>query len=360
MRVGRAWPGDERGLVVEGRDVLGRVRAGRLPRDGGPPRLTPYGTDSRLPALPEVLARPGAELLVHRLGKRAVVRLPGCYAKVVRAPRLPGLADRSAAGARVGEAAGFVVPRVCRADPAGVLETTIVPGTPLHDTGGAPTADDAWCTAWAGWAERWQRLLGLDTGRALGADASVHDAVAELGVLEHWVGQAVADGVLPDRDGATRAALDRVAALLASSPVQPLVPAHRDLHDKQLLAGEGGSVGLLDFDTLTLAEPALDLANLRVHLLLRRDQGRWSPARTAVALAAVDRVLARCGVDPERTRAYAAATALRLACVHAYRPADRALALWWWERLVAPPGGDERSLMAVSSGSHAGGGDWVP
>ncbi len=137
------------------------------------------------------------------------------------------------------------------------------------------------------------------------------------------------------------------------------MPAHRDLHDKQLLAGDGASIGLLDFDTLTLAEPALDLANLRVHLLLRRDQGRWSPARTGVALAAVDRVLDGSGVDPERTRAYAAATALRLACVHAYRPADRAVALQWWERLVAGAA-DESSLMVVSSGSHAGGGHWVP
>lgn len=44
-----------------------------------------------------------------------------------------------------------------------------------------------------------------------------------------------------------------------------LCPSHRDLHEKQILTAEG-KVGLLDFDTLSLADPALDVGNLLAHL----------------------------------------------------------------------------------------------
>ena len=44
-----------------------------------------------------------------------------------------------------------------------------------------------------------------------------------------------------------------------------LKPCHRDLHEKQILVTARGA-GFLDFDTLSLADPALDAGNLLAHL----------------------------------------------------------------------------------------------
>ena len=82
---------------------------------------------------------------------------------------------------------------------------------------------------------------------------------------------------------------------------------------------------MLDFDTLSLGEAALDLANVLVHLELRALQGRCSEARAnAAATAMVE------GYDPpppvsSRLRAYADATRLRLACLYAFRPCRKSV-----------------------------------
>ncbi|MGO1899076.1 MAG: phosphotransferase family protein, partial [Brevibacterium yomogidense] len=68
VAVGRAWPSADGTQLFEGRDEAGRLRAGTFAEDGGI-RLLPHATDERLPGL-----RPGGELLVHRAGRRAVVR----------------------------------------------------------------------------------------------------------------------------------------------------------------------------------------------------------------------------------------------------------------------------------------------
>ena len=64
---------------------------------------------------------------------------------------------------------------------------------------------------------------------------------------------------------------------------------HRDLHDGPFLlatdaAGDftDNGVGLLDFDLMAAGDPALDLANLVEHLLLRRRQGVLADAESAV------------------------------------------------------------------------------
>ena len=88
VTVARAWPGkDGDGVVrvtIEGRDRRGRLRAGTVER-GGRVRLLPSGTDPKLPAL-ERLAADG-ELVVHRAGRRAVLRREDGFTKVVRTGR---------------------------------------------------------------------------------------------------------------------------------------------------------------------------------------------------------------------------------------------------------------------------------
>ncbi len=99
---------------------------------------------------------------------------------------------------------------------------------------------------------------------------------------------------------------------------------HRDFYDKHVFVSESGA-GLLALDTVAIGEPALDLANMIVHLELRALQGRgtsWLAGRAAGAFLN--------GYDPEpavevRLAAYRDAAWLRLACVYAYRPAWRDL-----------------------------------
>jgi len=106
---------------------------------------------------------------------------------------------------------------------------------------------------------------------------------------------------------------------------------HRDLHDRQLL-DLGGAIGLVDFDLLCQADPALDAANLCSHLQLRSLQaleGATPQAILACARALLDG-LERDG-EPDfrsRLRFYEASSFLRLALVHRSRPR--------WEPLVAP------------------------
>ena len=110
-----------------------------------------------------------------------------------------------------------------------------------------------------------------------------------------------------------------------------LVPAHRDLHDKQLL-WDGSGLGVLDLDTTCLADPALDPANLAVHARLRVAQGLWSSTAAAVVEVAAERVATAAGVDQERWRTARQATLLRLVGVYAFRPRLSGLVAHWADR----------------------------
>ncbi|PZR52655.1 hypothetical protein DNL40_11135 [Xylanimonas oleitrophica] len=274
--------------------------------------LQPQGADRRLPALQGLLADPGARLVAHRPERRAVVRRRTgggtagrtAYAKTVRASRFGALVD----AARAAEALPLRTPAVLDADPATAVVTLgALPGRPLHDLLDDPLALVA------------ARHLGTALARLhalpVPAGTAVHDAEAEAAVTRRWAEHARAYGLGP-------------ATGAAPVPDLPLVPAkertllHRDLHDKQVLVDDDGSVGLLDFDLLAAGDPALDLANLRVHLELRQRQGLCAdpePLWDAVldGYRPAPTVLAR-------VPAWAAAARERLRAVYAFRPADRA------------------------------------
>ncbi|MDP9398929.1 MAG: phosphotransferase, partial [Actinomycetota bacterium] len=147
-----------------------------------------------------------------------------------------------------------------------------------------------------------------------------------------WLAAAAAAGaLLPEVEGAADDLLAELGAALGGPPARPTL-LHRDLHDKQVLVGAGASgapsLGILDADLAAIGEPALDLANLLVHLDLRAAQGT---VPVATAQACVEAVLA--GYDPDdevrrRLPAYALATRLRLLGVYAFRPASAPPAAW--------------------------------
>ena len=342
--VGRAWPtggGADQGgraIRIEGRDRDGRLRAGRLVVGGpqGPARhdvvLNRPGHDRRLPDLEAVAAE--GTLVVHRLGRRAVVRLQDRFVKVLRPGSTEAVAHRSRVGAQVAEAAGFVAAEVLGGEP-GRIELAVVSGQDLH-TAGSSTDLASWAAAWDVWADTWPGFARADTRSGT---LPAHTAADELAGLVTWLDHTHAFATLPllQRELARRARA--LGDELGATGPDPAVLSHRDLHDKQLL-WDGRRIGLLDLDTLALAEPACDLANLAVHAELRTHQGLWSRRHRDVVLERVDRVAAQLAVSPRRMHAYAEATRLRLTMLYAFRPR--------WAPLM-PDWLDESSLTAISS-----------
>lgn len=329
LRVERAWPQAEpetdgtRRVTVEGTDQAGRVRAGRLfLRPSGLDRadLCAHGTDRKLPALASAAAL--GPVVAHRYGKRAVVRGSRSFLKVVRPGAAAPVRERAEHGRLLASHAGLGAPAVLSSTDD-VVEFGVLPGRTLHDLGGQVDLG-RWRAWWGGWASAWPQLAtGIRTG------LPTHDAAREADTLQQWAQRAETFRTLPASAlWAYRRQVRTTVDRLRTGPAQQLVVAHRDLHDKQLLAHDGG-LGVLDFDTAALAEPALDLANLLVHIRLRQDQGLWPAGHGAAAENAVLTVVAALGVSGDRLAAYAESTRLRLAALYSFRPRYRALAGRW-------------------------------
>lgn len=252
-----------------------------------------------------LLARPGARLVAHRSGRRATVALPRAFAKAVPPGRLPAIL---AATARVAAVPGgpLVAPLVAVDHEAGVVVHAAFAGRSLS---ARPEL-----AASAAPPLRALHRHGAGGGRA-------HDAAAEAAVLRGWLARVRPfDAAVYDAVAATA---EQTAARLDALAPAPTGTIHADLHDKQLFPS-AGRLGVIDLDTVRAGDPAVDVANLVVHLELRALQGRLPAA--AAARAARD-FLRRYGeVDRERLDLYRAATWLRLACVYAFRPAWQGLA----------------------------------
>ncbi len=289
------------------------------------------GADRRLVDLADVVGAPGSELVVHRPERRAVVRVTRGAVVTYRKLSRPGPTVRRPDGVAVG---GVRVPDVVASDAAaGSLESAELPGRPLHALlGDVGTTDGQVEAAFCAAGAALRALHGAEPAPGL----AHHDVGAEWHVARKWVDHAVAHEVLPAAAvSSARRALEDLRTRF-DRLVDPATTAvvHRDLHDKQVLVDDGDRVGLLDLDTLALGDPALDLANLAVHLELRVLQGWCGPERAASAGSALldgyrPTAAVVAGLD-----AYAAATRLRLACVYAFRPRWRGRAV----RLLEPLG----------------------
>lgn len=386
MRIRRSWPGKKGTRVLEGIDDAGRVRAGVVPapartpavertpavvaaaatpmdtEDLPRPRTGPVGPADAVwlepgidPKLPTFHVESGDEVLVHRAGRRAVVRTSAGFVKHLRAGRGIEVAEVSARMATRARAAGFAAPEVLDHTPETVTFAPLAGHSPeafarMHGT---------LVPAFEEWARRWPGLVTGDVASCALRGVPVHGPEDEIRVVDTWtrhlldfapaawVGEYAAE---------IRAARDRVIRGLGTprggrgqgtrSADGALVLAHRDLHDGQILVDggtecdtEGGTgpltVGILDFDTAALAEPELDVANLVEHLRFRVGQGLWDAAAAEGAITAVLGVIGDLHLDAARLSAYRAATRLRLACVHAFRPADTDLARRTLESLAA-------------------------
>ena len=339
VAVGRAWPSADGTQLFEGRDEAGRLRAGRFDEDGGI-RLLPHASDERLPGL-----RPGGELLVHRAGRRAVVRhalddASGgvVYVKHLRPKKVARVAEAAETAGRLARGAGFSAPEVLTTDQHS-LTLSSAAGTPVADL--AARADlTAWQEMWETWLESWPGLV-----RSTGGAEAVHDAGAEAEVVATWAGHLTDYDPLGWCDSPAGRAMRRQYLAAADDVAFALRKragglgiSHRDLHDGQMLFEPAtGALSLLDFDTLAYAEPELDLGNLTAHMRLRHHQGQMGEQARDIALAAVDRAAECLEADPARLEVYTRASALRLVGVYAFRPRWRPIAQSWCAEVCGEP-----------------------
>ncbi|MDZ5078670.1 hypothetical protein [Nesterenkonia sp. HG001] len=337
VTVTRVWPekastsrgahGSSR-LAVEAVDAQGRLRAGWFQGAGdGRLDLFPAGTDPRLPRL-EQLSGSGV-VVSHRPHRRAVVRTEAApepsgaagsrFIKLVRPGRARGILEGVARAAAFD--GPFRTPEVLGHDEASVTFSALS-GSGLHEVSddGAPLDwERAWDEVLAAWGEAVRRPVD-------GQDLPVHDAAEEVAVLHRWTELAMP--VLRARDPEPELFVEAVAAAaeaLAGLPVGSPRPAHRDLHDKQVLWSAELGPGLLDVDTACLADPALDLGNLRAHATWRQRQGVWSTAQAETVRGCVDvtaeKLSGASGASvAEAVAVYEQASLLRLLCVYAFRP----------------------------------------
>lgn len=249
------------------------------------------GLDERLPglrllhdrafarlALQRIFERdPGpvtAELVAHRLGKRAVLRIRGegvdTFVRLRSLKSGDGEARLDRHRALWHSLSGETDLRI--PEPLGALSAIgaaffgVLPGVPADfrgpDVGAVLRAVNA--------------LQALDP-----AGLCVHSGTDEANILWQWLARCQA--VRPAVARRITPGLTRVIARLERAAAPPR-PCHRDLHEKQVLVADGVA-GLLDFDTLCLSDPALDVGNLLAHLFFAGQDE--APLRRHVDLAGV-------------------------------------------------------------------------
>lgn len=341
VTVRKVWPGANGSLTFEARETdTGRIRAGSVSGDGCI-RAAPYGCDPALESLRD--AARGSQLLIHRYGRRAVLRHvhpdgQSTFTKVVRQGKAPALARTHSLAEKLPETTGITVPRLLRQD-SGSITLSAVAGTDLHRLGRAAAADmpGTGSAAQAGWEAAWRLFPGTwpHFAEAPRGALPFHTAEDECRTVAQWAGHADAHGALQAAGTSLGDAVERVNLMLLATPAQAPVLCHRDLHDKQILVGsrEGG-LGLIDFDTLSTAEPALDLGNLLAHVEFRYWQGLLLRAAATHAEGRILEAADSLCVDPARLQAYRVAAAVRIACVYAFRPPYRPLAHDWFAHIL--------------------------
>lgn len=297
--------------------------------------LQPRGADGTLRSLHRLATAPGSVLVAHRPDQRGVVWSAGdasrSYTKVVR----PGRLARTVTGARL-TIPGVSLPQLLAVDRGARSVTSAeLPGRTLFELLGDPHVSTARSAHAC-------RAVGAALARLHRAEPPAHlpshDAPAELAVTERWVDLAARYGLLGHLPLSAGELLASARTGLAGRGCGSAL-LHRDLHDKQVLL-DGLSVGLLDFDLAAVGEPALDLANLLVHLELRALQGRCSTQRaSACATAVLDGYRPAFAGWRRRTAAYMFTTRIRLACVYAFRPAHSSAGAALLPRRATRPSG---------------------
>lgn len=327
--VTRVWPAGPRSLTFEWIDERGRLRAGKMLADGEILRCE-HAVDPGLPGLSPELPGP---IVVHRHGRRAVALGPDRVIKYTREGHASRIVANSVGFAELCHDAGIRTPRVVHHDQNRV-EFARCSGQSLHDLG------DAGIEGWRRFVASWPRLIAAATERT---QLPPHRGVDEAVTLQRWYHHASSHRAIPELAGFA-ARITTLCDALASGE-WPAVPIHRDLHDRQLL-WDGDELTLLDLDLGASGEIALDLGNLWAHAEVRRRQGVLSATGLSQLTELLGSAVEALNADPVRVAIHRSAARLRIAFVHAFRPADQNWVTQWVEDCLAQPRQDtlERNL----------------
>ena len=184
-------PGTERAVAADVEATCGAGTAWTLDHSGIV--LLEPGADPRLPALRTVLRRPGAQLVAHRLERRAVVReAHGDYTKVMP----PELAGRVASALFRVRIPSIAVPRLTDLDvDLGTVTTAPLPGRTFHaELGDHSVTDEDVALASKSVGAAVRELHQLAPSAAL----PLHDVEAELRVCRRWLTAASDHGLIPE------------------------------------------------------------------------------------------------------------------------------------------------------------------
>jgi hypothetical protein len=318
--VQRAWPDNTPGEFVLEVLTPGRpgVRGAHLRH--GRFELIPLD-DPGLPALRGEAQR--GVLISYWPYHQAVVRAEGRYIKVFGPGGAIVPAERCAQMDVLLDAGNFTTPRILhRSSQEDVIVFSAIAGQTLNELGReAAVCDKAFAGAWEKWSRAWVAELN---GSHRPAAQSVLDSlplrspeweVAKMGRrVDDWLRHNENVPDLSSQRDALRAAAEQVTMNLLRTAPDPLVWAHGDLYDKQIIVPDGDiPPGLLDFDSTARHEAARDLAGLDVHLELHLRHNSMTPARYLTAHTQVLAAAEELHVSPGRFDAYSDAIWLRLA-----------------------------------------------
>ena len=256
------------------------------------------GLDSKLPGLrllhhPEEAAvllktfakteedKVKVELVAHRLGKRAVLRIT-TIENAVYYIRLRGISSQSGSVSYSRHQAlynqakartAIAIPKPLGYCPElGAAVFGELEGTPAEYWGAAAPAQCQMIS---------QALRGLQSIQC--SSMPQHTAEDEYAILLQLYDRT--QRYFPEVALTIKEPMKWVGIRLRQSSNTPGVLAHRDLHQKQLLISET-SVGILDFDTVCLAHPALDVGNLQAHVYFESQREGFESAPLEAALSA--------------------------------------------------------------------------
>lgn len=250
-------------------------------------------------------------LVAHRIGKRAVLRISGAQGTTyARLRPVTSLSGRDAFDrhkdlwAALGGAGDLTIPRPIGYDAEiGLAHYTTLSGDPPVFQGHT------------GFSASASVMRALSCLQALKIAAPIHTPEDELRILDTWAQRLAV--VFPDLAQQMRAKLELVRGrMISMGPATPVL-CHRDLHEGQILM-HNGVTGLLDFDTLRLGDPAMDVGNLQAHLILAslRDGVTRSACITAMSNAVPQ-------VPPPRITLWRSAALLRIAMIYAFSSEPR-------------------------------------
>ena len=162
--------------------------------------------------------------------------------------------------------------------------------------------------------------LGLKTFHESGFQCKKrHIWEDEMKVLERWIKPVTNTFPIVKQD--LNSLFDYLKDRGSTIEAGNLVPVHRDFYDKQILVN-GNTIAFLDFDNVSMGDPAIDIGNFLAHLYLRMVQ----IGEDTACFNQFGTIFLKAYAPPSekefssRITLYTVTSLLRLACVYLVRP----------------------------------------